>query len=442
MALTKATFSMIDGACVNVKDFGAVCDKVTDDTVAIQAAIDYAIANGFRGVEIPGLSRITDSIKIDRPVANYPLTDSGKYFLIQSRDGGGLYYNIADGTSFNFISTRISQTGNDPVSQFVLFDGLTFEVSEGGPADGSWGLYVMDGNKFVRVRFHNCSILKAKYVTVSGAKYMQSHYFDHCNIRDWAGTWFESLVWNFDIKFTTCFVEKSYSTSSAVGGFLYIKSPQGCAITDNVIEGIQGRAIAFFASKTILISGNYFEGNGQDIVMNSADPNYGVVLLANTIDVSIVWDNQTVGGVSLGNEKANAGTMHTLSSTADVIIKDNARAGTVSTRYAASNNTFFQTGPLVREGYTPELLTGATQVFDFALEDGSTYMVTIRNNSGLNAVTSNGLFMVARQGTGTLVTQVTAVLYFTVTVNGLNQIVITNTDASTRSCTVTALRIQ
>jgi hypothetical protein len=50
--------------------------------------------------------------------------------------------------------------------------------------------------------------------------------------------------------------------------------------------------------------------------------------------------------------------------------------------------------------------------------------------------------MVARQGTGTLVTQVTPVLYFTVTVNGSYQIVITNTDASTRSCTVTALRIQ
>jgi hypothetical protein len=215
------------------------------------SAIDYAIANGFRGVEIPGLSRITSSIKIDRPLSAYPITDSGKYFLIQSRDGGGLYYNIASGTSFNFISTRITQTGDDPVSQFVLFDGLTFEVSEGGPADGSYALYVMDGNKFARVRFHNCSILKAKYVTVSGAKYMQSHYFDHCNIRDWAGQWFSSLVWNFDIKFTTCFVEKSYSTSSAVGGFLYIKSPQGCAITDNVIEGIQGRAIAFFSSKTI-----------------------------------------------------------------------------------------------------------------------------------------------------------------------------------------------
>lgn len=39
MSLTKATYSMIDGASVNVLDYGAVGDNMTDDTAAIQAAI-------------------------------------------------------------------------------------------------------------------------------------------------------------------------------------------------------------------------------------------------------------------------------------------------------------------------------------------------------------------------------------------------------------------
>jgi len=53
MSLTKATYSLIDGAPANVLDFGAVGDGVTNDTAAIQAAIDAVNAAGGGLVFLP-----------------------------------------------------------------------------------------------------------------------------------------------------------------------------------------------------------------------------------------------------------------------------------------------------------------------------------------------------------------------------------------------------
>ncbi len=53
MATTKPGFALIDGASINVLDYGAVGDGATDDTAAIQAAMDAAVAAGGSTVRIP-----------------------------------------------------------------------------------------------------------------------------------------------------------------------------------------------------------------------------------------------------------------------------------------------------------------------------------------------------------------------------------------------------
>jgi polygalacturonase len=63
MSLTKVSYSMIIGAPVNVLDYGAKGDGVTNDTAAIQAAIDAA--HGTQQVFFPaGTYKVTATLNL------------------------------------------------------------------------------------------------------------------------------------------------------------------------------------------------------------------------------------------------------------------------------------------------------------------------------------------------------------------------------------------
>lgn len=61
MPLTKVSYSMIAGAYVNVLDFGASGDGITDDTAAIQAAFDHAKDNDNSTVFLPAGEYVVSS---------------------------------------------------------------------------------------------------------------------------------------------------------------------------------------------------------------------------------------------------------------------------------------------------------------------------------------------------------------------------------------------
>jgi hypothetical protein len=122
MALTKVTYSMIEGAPVNVKDFGAAGDGVTDDAAAIQAALDFVKNIGSGAVYFPSGTYFINSkastvdlfaaVEIDN-VQNITIMGNGYSSIIQMSNTLNLHFiNIDDSESVAIFGLVL--TGRDP----------------------------------------------------------------------------------------------------------------------------------------------------------------------------------------------------------------------------------------------------------------------------------------------------------------------------------------
>ena len=132
MALTKVHNRMIEGAAVNVKDFGAVGDGTTDDTAAIQAAI-----NTGKPVVFNGTYAITS-----------PLDLSGLNEVVIIGDGWG--NSVIKATSS--MSYMIYNDGVTNSSDY-LFEH--FELDCNNQADAGFRLLQGKGHKFTQTLVRN-----------------------------------------------------------------------------------------------------------------------------------------------------------------------------------------------------------------------------------------------------------------------------------------------
>jgi nitrous oxidase accessory protein NosD len=119
MALTKVSYSMIDGAVANVLDFGAVGDGSNNDTTAIQAAIDSGATAVFfpQGTyKITATLNITSKMLIQGAKAKIDASTSNFYALnITASDVtvDGLEIEGAGNSVYNTNGRLIAATGTD-----------------------------------------------------------------------------------------------------------------------------------------------------------------------------------------------------------------------------------------------------------------------------------------------------------------------------------------
>ena len=138
---------MIDGAWFNVLDFGAVGDGTTNDTAAIQACVDAAVAANGGAVFLPtGTYKITSAISVISPkISIYGEGAEATIIQCLSCNGINIVSPSTDGnTQFFEDFALVGMTGS--TANFTAIESIL-------PPGGVSGVDSRDGLHFNRLKF-------------------------------------------------------------------------------------------------------------------------------------------------------------------------------------------------------------------------------------------------------------------------------------------------
>lgn len=168
MGLTKVTYSMIDGAFVNVLDYGADPTGTNDSTAAFKAARDYAAS--LTGSDSYNTTFSGRGIKVFIPNGTYLISEEIAW-------GGTAVYVEGEGANTTVVKAAVSFTGS-AVFTFGVFSTITYTRSQGCQGIG----FNLNNNSIPAIRFaglRNGSYFKDITITAfTGTAFLS----------DWSGT--------------------------------------------------------------------------------------------------------------------------------------------------------------------------------------------------------------------------------------------------------------
>jgi len=256
MALTKVSFSMVQGAPINVIDYGADPTGATDSTSAINAAIAFAMAGGHKMVYFPQGSYSVSTILISNPAYTLTLFSAGAEFSGNATTATNGIFDLVNCYDFNMLGAyKLNVGGNTNYSS-----GLSIRSAAGGNGGTS------------RNSFYNITVRQAKIAISIGAYNVDIA----CSELDF-----------FGCKFFQCPVA-IYN-----GGSQTLSQWQGCEIISEPFAGYSGspeRAIWIEGGAVSVTGGSIVKGNTatpQTVLFNPASSvtfgnPYGTLRVAGT----------------------------------------------------------------------------------------------------------------------------------------------------------------
>lgn len=290
MSLTKVSYSMITGAPVNVKDFGATGDGTTDDTAAIQAAINFCtnLSNRRQTLYFPGADA-GQQYKITAP-----LVVNGRLNIVGDGEFSTSIYAVG------FTAGQFIIDFNNEAADVVYFGGMsqiTLRSNNGAPTGirmrntSYWtlknvqlygmttGIYITGtgcfSNFFEQVTGYQMSGYTVHFDNFTGGgQYM----FSGCTFTGNDGVFLSSTAGTDALAFFDCNFEQCNTTDMYVAG-----SVRGLTISGCRSEGLDGSASILLRPEAgkvvqgVSITGNFWQTDFGNAYAVSIGGSSGVI---------------------------------------------------------------------------------------------------------------------------------------------------------------------